>query len=195
MDEIEPLEDVRIDRSWLVILGDLLCLLLTFFVMMAAMQKIDAARWAGVASSLSRSLDPQRASGATRPLADRNAGVLATRPASDLAYLDAVLAERIRDTASLANIKLERADEQLTLALPEEPPAELVAGLAAMLDNLGNGIAVRAFGTDGRGAAIERAEGIAAALRNAGYGRNVPALGLVGPRRIEIVVREGRSFP
>jgi hypothetical protein len=58
MDAAETGAEPRISRGWVITFADLLCLILTFFVMMSAMQKVDSARWRGISHSLSRSLDP-----------------------------------------------------------------------------------------------------------------------------------------
>jgi len=191
----DPFEEPPIRRAWLITFVDLLCLLLAFFVMMSAMHKMDATRWAGIAGSLSRSLDPDHSAWNARPRAERNAAVKASRAASDLAYLEAVLAERARDSAALSGVSFRLGDDRLTIALPEKQTPETVAALAALLGNFGNAVAVRAYGREGRVAAMERATAFAAALKDAGYSRDLLASGLAGPRRMELVVHTGRSAP
>jgi len=195
MTAADQVDEPSIRRGWLVTFVDLLCLLLAFFVMMSSMQKMDAPRWAGIAGSLSRSLDPDHAAWNARPRAERNAGVAPTRAASDLAYLEAVLLERAHDGAALSGVTLRRGDDHLAIALPDKLPAETVTSLAALLGNFGNAVAIRAYGRDGRVAAMERAVSFAAAFRQAGYPRDVLASGLAGRRRLELIVGSGRTAP
>jgi hypothetical protein len=159
------------------------------------MNKVDTARWAGVADSLSRSLNSDHDFWSLRPRAERNAALVPVRPASDLAYIETVLGARMRGNAALAGISVELGEERLSIVLPETLAPQTVAALAILLGNFGNAVSVRAFGRDGRIAAMERATELSQALRNAGLDREVPAMGLAGVRRLEIAVREGRTAP
>lgn len=195
MTAAEQADEPSIRRGWLVTFVDLLCLLLAFFVMMSAMQKMDAPRWAGIAGSLSRSLDPDHSAWNAKPRAERNANVVLTRAASDLSYLEAVLLERARDGTALSGVTLRRGDDWLAINLPDNSPAETVTSLAMLLGNFGNAVAIRAYGRDGRIAAMERAVRFAATFTQAGYPRDVSTSGLAGRSRLELVVRSGRTTP
>jgi len=196
MDATETGAEPRISRGWVITFADLLCLILTFFVMMSAMQKVDSARWRGISHSLSRSLDPAHTASDARPRAERNAGVSSSRRrAADLSYIEALVGELLRDNAALAGTQMQIGDDKLILMLPSALNEKVVDALAALLGNIGNAVAVQVYDPDGRITAMERATAIADALKAAGFPRDIRVAGLSGARHVDLVIWSGTAAP
>src|SRR5262245_36799909 len=133
MDAVEAGAEPRVSRAWIVTFADLLCLVLTFFVMLASMQKIDAARWAGVSESLSRNLDPDHTATTARPRAERNAALPSHRHAADLAYVSTLVDGLRRESAAFAGVQVQLGDDKLILTLPSSATGPVLGGLPALL--------------------------------------------------------------
>ena len=195
MDAFDIDAEPRVSRAWIITFADLMCLVLTFFVMLASMQKVDQARWAGISDSLSRSLDPDHAVRDTRPNPERNAGVVSRQRAADLSYIETLVGELLRDNAALAGARVKIGDDRFILTLPSAVNQPVLAALAALLGNIGNAVAVQVYDPDARVTAIERATALAGALKAAGYPRDVRAAGLSGARHVDLVIWSGTAVP
>jgi len=198
----------EVGPSWLLTFADLIALMLAFFVMIYATQKVDKAPWQALVESLSRSLNPERPLIDPRPSAEANIRLLAQARAIDLGYLDALLKGVVAQEPSLAGVVLQQFDDRMVISLPGEllfPPgeAEPVAGadralaaLAAELRNIGNRIDV--FGhTDPEPVrnvrfssnwelSLARARAVARLLRQVGYARRVAAYGVADSHYAEL---------
>jgi chemotaxis protein MotB len=195
------------DTRWLVTFADLVALVLAFFVMLYATQKVEQGEWQAMVRSLSQSLKVTPQSDAT-PNARRNARPVDPARASDLAYLETLI-EGVRDRdPALSGIVIRNLDDRLVVALPgdllfasgrtEPAPgaAGRIAALAQLLGNIANRVDL--FGhTDpaplsGRGfesnweLSLARAESVAAMMRAAGYGRPLGAFGLADTRYADL---------
>ena len=76
--------------AWLVTFADLVALMITFFVMLFATQKVDIGKWESLVDTLSYRLNPNQTILIARPSADRNAERLSRDRAIDLDYLETV---------------------------------------------------------------------------------------------------------
>lgn len=194
--------------AWLVTFADLIALLLAFFVMMYATQRVEQGNWQAMVESLSRSFNPDSTDVALERSADRNVKSIRNRGGADLGYLESLIVG-VRDSQPLlTGMMVRRLQDRLILSLPGEllfPPgrAEPVAGakrrillIADMLRNLPNRLQV--FGhSDPRAASgvsfasnwelsLARADTVATMMANAGYDRSIDAFGLAGSRYAEI---------
>jgi chemotaxis protein MotB len=202
-------------RAWLLTFADLVTLILTFFVMLYAMQQVDSARWGHVADSLSRSLDPNRADSRTKPQAERGAVTLSPERAADLSYIETLLAEKARTVPLLAEIAIELYDDRLVLALPSDllfargsadiadKARTVLYELGPILGTIGNTLAVEGH-TDpdppasdavfsNRALSLARALAVADALRALGYLRDIAATGYGDSRFAELAAIEPRE--
>ncbi len=189
---------------WLVSFADLVALLLAFFVMLFATQRVERLPWEALVSSLSRSLNATQADQKPEPSSLRNVRRLSARRAVDLRYLEKLLHGKVAVEASLQDIRIWRGDDQLTIALPADSlfptgSAELTEGarrvifsLAGILRDIGNRIDIHGH-TDPRPVrgetyssnwelSIARASAVADELRRAGYHRGIAALGYADSR-------------
>tara|TARA_R110000868_G_scaffold4155_8_gene25285 strand:- start:31147 stop:31857 length:711 start_codon:yes stop_codon:yes gene_type:complete len=106
--------------GWLVTFADLVALLITFFVMLFATQKVDVGKWETLVDALSFRLNPTQTVLIARPSADRNAERLARDRAIDLDYLEKVLLDKTRTAPELAGLELRRMEDRLVITLPAE---------------------------------------------------------------------------
>lgn len=200
--------------NWLVTFADLIALVLAFFVMLYATQKIERGDWQAMIASLSQSLNVTTES-REAPQAEKNILIVDPPQATDLAYLEALL-DGVREAEpALANIVMHRLDDRLVIALPGDllffpgradpvPGAsERIAILANLLRNVSNRLDV--FGhtdpTPVPGQVFEsnwelslaRAEMIAAMMRSAGYARPLGSFGLADTRFDEVAQITSRA--
>lgn len=199
-----PLRDSRPDdtdssASWLIIFSDVVALMLAFFVMMYAAQKVETGGWQAMVQSLSKSLrvEPLQA---RRAAADKNVDQRDLPPAIDLSYLENLI-DGMRETEpALADVVMTRKDDRLVIAIPGEllfapgraDPlpravprirlfAELFGNLSNRIDVVGHSdsrpVSGQVFESN-RELSLARAETVAGMLRGAGYRRLVGAFGM-----------------
>ena len=184
---------------WLVSFADLVALLLAFFVMLFATQRVERLPWEALISSLSRSLNPTQADQKPEPSSRQNVRRLSARRAVDLRYLEKLLHGKAAVEPSLQDIRIWRGDNLLTIELPAdslfatgsavltEGARRVIFSLAGILRNIGNRIDIHGH-TDPRPVrdeaftsnwelSIARASAVADELRRAGFHRGIAALG------------------
>ncbi len=195
----------RPDRPlWLLTFADLVALLLAFFVMMFATQKVEQLPWRALVESLSRSLNPDHAARKSEPSARRNIRQLAADRAVDLGYLEKLLRGKTAVEPALRAVRIRRGEDRLTIELSADslfptgsatltPGARrVIFSLAGILRNIGNRIDIHGH-TDPRPVqgdahasnwelSIARATAVADELRRAGYHRRIAALGYADTR-------------
>lgn len=203
---------------WLISITDLMSLLLAFFVLMYAMGEPDTGRWQQMTGGLSaRSMAPTPSDVAPEARAAFNAATLEPHSAVNLDYLSALLRTQIADQPDLAGLVVLREDDRVVIVLPGEAMFEhggvLLSDrgrralflLGDVVARVGNRIEVLGqAGREGVDAAqgwergLTRAVAVSAALRQAGYPRDLVARSAMTPRaargavdgRVDLVVRE-----
>lgn len=189
--------------GWLLTFADLVALVLSFFVMMYATQRVEDGNWQAMVQSLSRSLRVE-ATPLQVPSASRNAELRHPAPALALTYLEALL-DNLRTTEpALAGMVLHRLEDRLIIALPGDllfypgradpvPGASgRIAVLANLLRNVSNRVDVfghtdpspvpdRIFASNWE-LSLARAQNVAALLRASGYPFSLGAFGLADTR-------------
>lgn len=185
--------------AWLVTFADLVALLITFFVMMFATQKVDIGKWNSLVDTLSYRLNPDQTILIARPSADRNAERLSRERAIDLDYLETVVRDKAKTEPELSGLELSRREDRLIVTLPAEllfMPGKadaVLAGrrilfvLAGVLGTIGNRIDVvghadptpieNSHFTSNWQLSIARAIAVANELRRAGYHRELSPSG------------------
>jgi chemotaxis protein MotB len=190
--------------AWLITFTDLMALLLAFFVMLFATQKVETVKWSALVESLSRSLRPDAVKPAERRFATRNLDRSFADRAIDLGYLELLLRAKIGAETGLKGVLLHKFDDRLVIALSAdylfpaggaEPTAaakKTLFILAGLLRNIGNRLEIIGH-TDPAPVpaslypsnwelSIARANAVARALRNSGYRHELPALGFADTR-------------
>ncbi|MEX2453929.1 MAG: flagellar motor protein MotB [Rhodospirillaceae bacterium] len=184
---------------WLVTFADLVALLIAFFVMLFATQKVDSGKWDSLTDAFSLRLNPTQTVIIARPTADRNAERLSPDRAIDLDYLEVVIRDKMKIQPELAGLSLFRREDRLVVALPAEllfalGRADIVAdarpilfALAGVLGTVGNHVDIVGhadpapirdshFGTNWQ-LSIARAVSVANELRRSGYHRRLSPAG------------------
>lgn len=211
-----PSRDGKAGRTaWLVTFSDIVLLMLTFFVMLFAMQKIDQGTWETLSESLSRSLAPGQDQAELRPNARRNIATFTRKRGDDPAYIEAILKEKAARDPVLSRAIVRRYGDRVVLSLPGDllfPPgsAELTAhanetlfDLGGVLRYFGNRIDVQGHSdpTPPKGAGVPsnrelslaRAAAVAERLKRSGYPRPVGALGYGAARFGDLAAVESRE--
>ena len=195
-----PAENAARRPAWLVTFADLVALLITFFVMMFATQKVDIGEWETLADALSFRLNPNHTILIARPSSDRNAERLSPERAINLDYLETVIRDKTRNALELAGLTLNRKDDRLVMNLPAEllfasgradivPKAKnILFVLAGVLGTIGNrvdvvghadpaAISASSHFTSNWQLSVARAVSVANELRRAGYHRDLSPSG------------------
>lgn len=201
--------------TWLVTFADLIALVLAFFVMMYATQRVEEGHWQAMVKSLSQSLSTQT-DVQERPSATQNVQLLNRPGAIELPYLEALLKGLQQREPLLAKILLHRLDDRLIIAFPGDllfrpgradpidGAAQRIAVLANVLQNVSNRVDV--FGhTDPSPVtngvfesnwelSLARAGTVVDMLKTAGYPRKLGAFGLADTRFEDLVKIKSRSW-
>ncbi len=198
----------RTRQRWLITFTDLIALLLAFFVMLFAMSAVDPEPWENMTNSLMVRLNPDFSWDSLAALTDLDADSTATETAADLDYLQAVIADKIRNVPMLSQALLTRRADRLIISLQADSlfavgSASLAedarTALYAMGDTLrhiSNRVDINGH-TDPnpvRGGqyasnwelSLHRALAVADALASAGYTREITAIGLAESRFDEL---------
>lgn len=185
--------------NWLIIFSDVVALMLAFFVMLYATQKVETGGWQAMVQSLSQSLRVDRLQ-ARHASADQNVEQRDLPPAIDLSYLQTLIEGMRESDTALTEIVMTREDDRLIIAIPgdllfdagradptprAEPRirlfAELFGNLSNRIDVLGHAdsrpVSGQVFESN-RELSLARAETVAEMLRGAGYQRRVGAFGM-----------------
>lgn len=201
--------------TWLLTFTDLVCLVLTFFVMTYAMAIPDHGRWKEVNAGFSTRLAP--APDARKPRPEAAATIATTTPkhALRLEYLSRLLESQFSRDADLATLPLPGfRDGRLILTVPQERvflPQEprvteegrrLLFTLCEVLSRIDNRITVAAY-TDPDPAdplafryrwemALGRGLTVASLLEEAGYRQNIAVIAGTDANRSDQPVPERR---
>ena len=176
-------------RPWLITIVDLITLLLTFFVLLFSMSKIEPQRFKDVVKSYGDAFAPAVEDTRRLPKVTAAAG-------DDLGYLQAVLKAAFASSPGLKDVEFRLTPQYLILTLPVAGLYEPGTGdfadsakapvfdLSGVLSNLKNRIAVigtapmdRNAGDAAWSLAIARAKTMGDALAAAGYDQPVTVLG------------------
>lgn len=190
--------------AWLVSFADLMALLLAFFVLLYAMQRVEEGSWRALVESLSQTLRPVVDTTSPEPADYENVESLVLPKAINLSYLEVLLRGRQAREPALAGVVVRRQSDRLVIMLPSdllfEPGKSVVvaganarlAGLAMVLRNISNRIDVYGH-TDpsplnGAGfrsnweLSLSRAVMVADRLRGLGYRRPIATFGFADTR-------------
>ncbi len=191
-------------QAWMITFADLTALMLTFFVLLFSMQRVDMATWEAVVDSLKQQLNPAKSGQSVSVGSNFRTYQIFVPRAANLDYLGTLILEKIHDDPVLQRAALTRLRDRLVLSLPSDGlfapgsadmthEAEGAAYvLAAVLGNFGNRIDVEGH-TDpvpintpeypsNWELSVARATAFAFALNQAGLNKNVAAVGLSDSR-------------
>jgi chemotaxis protein MotB len=190
MEELPPTP--RRNPGWMLTFADLLALILTFFVMLYAMNHARSEKWGGLAAAM----QDHFSTGSGHPTDRPATGTASLKDGMDLGYLQTViegqfgragLPYRIERRADELLIRLPQAVEADTAGLHLTKEAESAAReLGQVLEAVRNGISVSGHAATGLAGtaygspwelSLASARLVAKGIEAAGYGRNILALG------------------
>jgi chemotaxis protein MotB len=197
-------EDQKYEKGktpiWLITFGDVVALLLTFFVMLFATTKIPSEKWESIAGTMSDSLQFPQAGRAPNPQTDQSIAVVTLEEALPIEYLTGILSEHLGQDEILNKAIVRQRDGRVVISLfgaalfdpggstLNEAARDAVHRLGGVLANIGNQLEIygHADPTLEEGIDFEsnwtlsltRASTVAKALSAAGYQRNIVFLGL-----------------
>ena len=154
------------DRGWMLMLGDLLALLLSVFVLVHAMSALPATSWQALRAGLAQQPAPT-------PMPQ--AALVGSHVGTPLAYVEAMLEAQRGKIALLSDAVLMMETDALWLSLPADAAALSRRDLAALVMLLrphDNQLAVAVSGQDWVSGLVQ-ADQLAAALAQAGYDRPI----------------------
>lgn len=194
----EPQEPPRQNRGWMVTFADLLALLLTFFVMLYAMNDIRDDEWQDLATAMEARFSPFGAPADAGPRSDVSHLSAAGRDSMDLGYLQSLITAQLQAAGLGGDYAVRSRPDGLHIRLPElvrieagglvlTPGAETAAReLGQVLRAVANDVIVQGEAS-GPGAGVLYASAwevslvsammVADAMHAAGYERNILALG------------------
>lgn len=104
--------------SWMLTFTDLVALMLTFFVMLFAMTRVEERRWQNLTDALAKGLNAVRELPAATPVASLGLEGETPLVGEDLDYLLTLLGEQASTDPALAGLRLDRRGDDLVLSLP-----------------------------------------------------------------------------
>lgn len=203
---------------WLVTFGDVVALLLTFFVMLFATTNIPSESWEAVVGTMSDSLQFSSAGRAPNPQSEKAIPVIELEAALPAEYLAAVLRDHLGQDEVLKGAIVRRQDARVVISLfgdslfgagnatLNEEAREAIYRLGGVVGNIGNQLEVlgHADPTALEGEdfdanwmlSLKRADAVARELQASGYQRNIIVLGLGDSRykRLNANLSEARRL-
>ncbi len=205
---MKPGPDSGSQHRWLITFTDLIALLLAFFVMLFSMSAVKPEPWENMTNSLMVRLNPDFAWDSLAALSDLAADSTPTDDAADLDYLQAVIADKIRNVPLLSQALLTRRADRLIISLQADSlfasgSASLGEDARAALRAMGDTLRYVSNRVDVNGhtdpnpvrsgqyasnweLSVHRALAVAAALASAGYTREITAIGFAESRFDEL---------
>lgn len=197
-------------EAWMLSFGDLISLMLVFFVMLFAMSTLEQEDFEAVVSSLSQRFTPITAVNEPVPQIDADIPKIREAKGYNLDYLHAVISQKLLQDPLLAEVAFHQLDDRLVISLPSQSLFETgSAGLSQeareslyvlgdVLRYIGNRVDVAGH-TDPSPISsasfpsnwelsLSRAIAVANQLRRAGYTRKITAFGFADSRYSDLSV-------
>ena len=198
-----PARSADNSQAWMVTFADLVALLLTFFVLLFSMSRVETRDWQNLANALAQSLNRISESEIAVPDVDLDLKRIQPVPGANLDYLSSVLRDQMASHTVLSRAVLRRRDELLIISLPADllfapgavEPAEALFAICGILRNLENRIEVAGHADPTPPGArwpsnwnlsLGRALSVAARLQRNCYRKDVVALGFGDTRFAEL---------
>ncbi len=123
-------------EAWMMSFGDLVSLMLVFFVMLFSMSTLEVEEFEAIVSALAQQFNPSAELQRPKPSVDLDIPKVASREAYDLSYLRALIEDKLADDTLLTDIHLHELHDRLVISLPADPMFE--PGTARMTEAAGN---------------------------------------------------------
>lgn len=184
--------------AWMITFTDLVALMLTFFVLLFAMSKVEQRDWQNLTDALAQDLNRVDRVSIVLPPERRDVDTVETLPAVDLDYLAALLSQDMAGDSALGRAIVRRLERRLVVALPgdllfapgstdlADSGEQALVDLVGLLRHVANRVEVMGHADPRRPVggfasnwelSLARALRVAQMLRDAGYRGRVVARG------------------
>ena len=135
MDEEEAVEEgPAIDpEAWMLSFGDLVSLMLVFFVMLFAMSTLEQEEFDAIVSALAQQFNPAAEVSRAKPAIDHDIPKISVPKGKNLDYVRALVAEKMEENAILSKITIHQLHDRLVISLPTD--TLFVAGTSEIYDD------------------------------------------------------------
>ena len=194
--------------AWLLSFGDLVSLMLVFFVMLFAMSTLEKEEFEAIIAALAQQFNPTAASVQSVPSATLDIPKTNAPEAFSLDYLRALIDDKMAGDPMLRDIRLHQLHDRLVVSLPADPlfgpgsatladaARDTLGRVTTVIQYLGNRIDIAAH-TDPRPVtgslfpsnwelSLSRAIAVADELRRGGYDKDMIAFGMADAHFSEI---------
>ncbi len=195
-------------EAWMLSFGDLVSLMLVFFVMLFSMATLEKEEFEAIVSALAQQFNPAAQSLTSKPSADLDIPKVASSQGYSLSYLRALIGDKMGDDPILDHIRMHALHDRIVVSLPsdnlfEDGVAVLLEGAPDSIERLGTVVRFLSNRIDVNGhtdpdpatkrgfpsnweLSLARAMAVANILRRAGYVENLNAFGFADSRFNEI---------
>ena len=203
-EEKEPPAPTVDEEAWMLSFGDLVSLMLVFFVMLFAMSTLEQEEFEAIVSALAQQFNPAAEIIRVKPAIDHDVPKISVPKGRSLDYVRALITDKMEEDQVLSQITLHLLHDRLVISLPSDtlfaastasinPEAEralfLLGGLLGYLSHRidVNGhtdpdpITTPDFPSNWE-LSLSRAIAVANALRRAGYDRSIHSFGFADSR-------------
>ncbi len=210
-EEEEPSAPGPDPEAWMLSFGDLVSLMLVFFVMLFSMSTLEQEEFEAIVSALAQQFNPASEMTRPKPSVDMDIPKIDLAKAYSLDYLRTLLGQKMADDPVLKQVVLHQLHDRLVISLPSDDLFDVggvtlnskardsVGLIGDQLRHLGNRVEVNGH-TDPEPVSnsiypsnwelsLGRAMAVANALRGAGYRRPIDAFGLADSRFRDLSVR------
>lgn len=144
-------EQMEKPPAWLISMGDVTALMLTFFVMLFSMSYVKSEKWDEITSLLNRNIKPTEVT-KPAPISERNIPTIEILPGLSTDYLHRILKDKLSRDPILAQALVTPLEGTVVISLPgdalfaagsdtlSEPAEQIVSELATVLTLVGNQI-------------------------------------------------------
>ena len=194
--------------AWLLSFGDLVSLMLVFFVMLFAMSTLEREDFEAVITAMAQQFNPTATTVQSTPSVALDIPKVSAPEAFSLDYLRALIDDKLAGDPILRDIRLHQLHDRLVVSLPADPlfapgsarlaeaARDTLGRVATVIQYLGNRIDVGAH-TDPRPVtgslfpsnwelSLSRAIAVANELRRSGYENDMVAFGMADAHFSEI---------
>jgi chemotaxis protein MotB len=204
--------------AWMLTFGDLICLMLTFFVMLYSMQVVETNKWQSILSSLTLRLNPNAIQAPITTVPNKTEPIVIEQPASNIDYMKSVLLDKLSEYPEFKDSNIKRLEDRLIITFPPDSVGinrfisgesmQQIEALANILNSITNRIEVNGFAGDAAIQsgkewydAIQIADSITRELHRYGYTQVAAAFAAPAKKdrtgesngSFEIVIREVRT--
>lgn len=116
----EPKKPGPDPEAWMLSFGDLVSLMLVFFVMLFSMSTLEQEEFQAIVSALSQQFNPSAELTRPKPAVDMDSPKIDVAKAYSLDYLRALVADKMRIDPVLKDVALHKLHDRLVISMPSD---------------------------------------------------------------------------